>query len=204
VALATATLGSSRPRGLPKALSPDQAALLRAHVAHAGRRDRTALALLLDAGLRASEACALTRANVHPPPASYLRVDNGKGGKDRVVPVTHEVATLLAAPVNVSSPWALPNTYHPERPLGRRHLYNLVAAWGEACGFALWPHCLRHTYACDLIAAGLSLVDLQQLLGHASVATTAIYLHVRPDALGDRLRSVLSGHGTATQLRLIA
>jgi len=121
-----------------------------------------------------------------------------------VVPVTHDVATLLAQPAAAESPWVLPNLNDPSRPISRRYLHKLVTAWGDACGVALWPHCLRHTYACDLIAAGLSLVDLQQLLGHASVATTAIYLHVRPDALGDRLRSVLSGHGTATQLRLIA
>lgn len=164
-------------------------------------RDRTAIHLMLDAGLRVSEACALRWDDVDMVRGEF-RVRAGKGHKPRVVPVTWDLLRALALD-NREGRWLLHPITHHDRPTNRRTIHAALARIAADLRIVLHPHRLRHTYACELLAAGVNIYDLAQLLGHHSIATTAIYLHVAPDELADRVRSALAGR-TYNQLRLIA
>lgn len=155
--------------------------------------------LMLDAGLRVSEACDLRWQDVQVPEA-MLRVTCGKGGKARVVPIEFDVMRTLLRD-RAQGPWLLYPRCRPLTHTNKRTIQAALARIGANLGIILHPHRLRHTYACQLLAAGVNLYDLAQLLGHNSVATTAIYLHVEPDELADRVRTALAGR-VSRQLRL--
>jgi len=181
-------------------------------------RDRTAITVMLDAGLRASEACALTWDDIDDV-AATIRVRNGKGGKGRVVPVhPATVAQLLrdrplrplplpglGRPGGPSdAPQPAPVIYRaatPDKPITRSMLHRIVRAAGEAIGVHCWPHMLRHTYACHCLRLGLSVYDLMHLLGHDRLETTVIYLHLQPDELAERVRAAFGGQ-LAANMRL--
>lgn len=166
-------------------------------------RDRTAVSVMLDAGLRASEACALRWRDIDLG-GGLLRVQDGKGHRPRVVPLTRAHAAALARDRHPAATPADPVIHHladHTRPIRRCRLMQIVNAIGPALGRHVHPHMLRHTYACQLLRAGLSLVDIQQCLGHSNVSTTAIYLHVEPMDLAARLRRAL-GDAQATALTL--
>lgn len=154
---------------------------------------------MLDAGLRVSEACALRWDQVDTAAATLI-IRQGKGGKDRVVPIEYDVMHQLQRD-RATGPWLLYPRCHQERPTTRRTIEAAFARIGHELDIRLHPHRLRHTYACELIAAGVGIYDVSLLLGHNSVSTTAIYLHVQPDELADRVRSALAGRCTR-QLRL--
>lgn len=154
---------------------------------------------MLDAGLRVSEACALRWSDVDAA-AAMLTVRQGKGGKDRAVPIEYDVMRQLLRD-RAQGPWLLYPRCHPDQRTCKRTIEAALARIGDALAIRLHPHRLRHTYACELLAAGVGIYDLSLLLGHNSVSTTAIYLHVQPDELADRVRSALAGRCTR-QLRL--
>ena len=156
----------------------------------AGIRDGAVIALAYLSGLRRGELAALHLADVDVDPPA-LRVI-GKGGKERLVPLSPTVGPLLDAwlelrgdgpgpffcPIGRAGTLRLPKAMTGEairQLLGRRR-----AAAGLA---AMSPHDLRRTYAGDLLDAGADLPAVQQLLGHASPATTSRY-----DRRGDRAR----------------
>lgn len=141
-------------------------------------------------GLRASEACALTWRDVDAG-AATLTVRCGKGGKDRVVPFPRSLLARLRADADPRARYVLHNARDPTRPITRRTLHRRIAQLAAAAGVACHPHTLRHCYACRCLRAGLSVLEVSQLLGHADLATTAIYLHVQPDELASHLRAAL-------------
>jgi integrase/recombinase XerD len=105
----------------------------------------------------------------------------GKGGKERLVPVSSRAAQAVQdwlPHVPDSSPWLFPGgTSH----LSRVRLFQLVRAMAADAGIApsrVSPHVLRHAFATHLLAGGADLRVLQSLLGHADIATTQIYTHV--------------------------
>lgn len=152
-------------------------------------QDRATVALCLEAGLRRAEACALAWSDLQD---GLITVRQGKGGKSRVVPVTWGTVRLLEAARVQGSPWVLsPRTRPAGSPLSCRALEVRVAQAGLAAGLGhVWPHKLRHTYATECLEAGLSIYEVQQLLGHASIMTTAIYLHTTPHRLAERYRAL--------------
>jgi integrase/recombinase XerD len=156
------------------------------------RRDRALLELLYATGCRASEICHLKLADVHLE-ESYCRC-HGKGDKPRLVPLNHRAVQavreyleherpLLAARVPAPSPWLLLS--RRGQRLRRERLWELVKKYARRIGAPpqVSPHTLRHSFATHLLANGADLRQVQEMLGHASIATTQIYTHVDPSRL---------------------
>jgi integrase/recombinase XerD len=187
--------GPRRTQRLPRALSRDQVAKLMA--APRGRdplalRDRALLELMYACGLRASEAIGLELADVDFE-EGLLRA-RGKGSKERIVPVGRQALSALRAYCRGGRP-ALLGARSQARlflnrrggPLSRQGLYKVVQvhARGAGLGEHMSPHTLRHTFATHLLSGGCDLRSLQEMLGHADVATTQLYTHLSADRVKD-------------------
>jgi integrase/recombinase XerD len=189
----TATLRLPRiPEKLPDALSIDQVGRLLDQgfpPTPAGARDKAILEVLYGCGLRVSEVVGLNRTSVLLD-EGFLRVI-GKGNRERVVPVSgtahRALASYLAAarellhPKRVSAPadgFAVFLNLRGRR-LTRQSVFNIVECCGASVGIeGLHPHTLRHSFATHLLEGGADLRVIQELLGHADIATTQIYTHV--------------------------
>jgi site-specific recombinase XerD len=154
-------------------------------------RDRALIAVLLGGGLRAAEVAALDVADISEDQDgdSTLHVRQGKGRKDRVVPIRGDVARLLrsylaasdrtldaAGPLFLSGDRAKRNR---DRRLSVRAIGYLVDRLCDQAGIQakrISPHSCRHTYAIRALRSGASIVSVQKLLGHASLATTQRYV----------------------------
>ena len=90
------------------------------------------------------------------------------------------------------------HTTTPDKPITRQRLAQIVSEIGRHIGVHMWPHMLRHTYACESLRLGLSIYDVMHLLGHRSLNTTVVYLHVQPDELADRVRHARDAQLAAT------
>jgi integrase/recombinase XerD len=151
-------------------------------------RDRALVVFFCYTGARLSEV-ANARASDFDAKALAIRL-HGKGRKDRIVPVARAAAHVLRAWLRLRppSPWLFPGG--ADGRLHVRTIERIVArASLAALGKPVSPHTLRHSYATLLHRAGVTLRDLQQLLGHASIATTQVYLHTDPAAL-DHVRTI--------------
>lgn len=184
-------------KGLPRPVTPDEAVNLAATVAEnaaiewIGARDRAVLLLLYGAGLRIAEALSLTGAAL---PLGEVLTVTGKGGKQRVVPILPLVAAAVAD-YAAKCPWPLARDKPLFRgarggPLGQGMVQQAVARARTALGLppSATPHALRHAFATHLLSAGADLRSLQELLGHASLASTQIYTRVDAAVLLDVYR----------------
>ena len=152
----------------------------------AGLRDRAILELLYGSGLRVSELVGLDLADVQLG-ARLLRV-RGKGRKERIVPFGTKAEEALRAYLPVRAAWrrsveAREDPLFVTRRGGRltdRSVRRIVAAAVRhvASLHRLHPHALRHAFATHLLEAGMDLRAIQELLGHASLATTQVYTNV--------------------------
>jgi len=185
------------PRSLPKYLSePEVDVLLQAAGAVPGRRGavaRAALEILYATGLRVSELLALPRRALAGD-AKVLLI-RGKGGKERIVPLSdaaRSAAAALVAQQDSDARQLFPGR-DPRRALTRQAFFLLLKQVALAAGLdpaRVSPHVLRHSFASHLLAHGADLRSLQLLLGHADIATTQIYTHV----LAERLRKLVEQH----------
>jgi integrase/recombinase XerC len=152
-------------------------------------RDAAVLALLYGSGLRISEALALKRQEVPQPGAGDTIVVTGKGNKQRMVPVLHQVLRLVADYVALC-----PHDLPPDGPLfigakggalSPRIIQLAMAHLRGALGLpdTATPHALRHSFATHLLARGGDLRAIQELLGHASLSTTQIYTGIDSERL---------------------
>ncbi|MDR3636608.1 MAG: site-specific tyrosine recombinase XerD [Isosphaeraceae bacterium] len=161
-----------------------------------GRRDRAALETLYATGCRASEVVGLRPRDVDL--RAGLARCVGKGNKERFVPLgSRAVAALTAYLASDRSALAArrPETEslfvaRSGRPLSRVGLWHIVKTHARAAGLSenVSPHTLRHSFATHLLAGGADLRVVQEMLGHASIATTQIYTRVELS----RLREVHS------------
>lgn len=152
--------------------------------------DAAPLAVLVDAGLRKAEA-RLLRLKDCLPDVGHVVVRNGKGGRDRVIPMSARLAKLLADLEIIEGLEQADHIFYGVRAneVSRRRVRNQPIGEGT---FARWwrrcleqaevryrnPHVARHTFATTWRRRGLSIDELQLLLGHASISTTAdIYVH---------------------------
>jgi len=153
-----------------------------------GRRDGALLEVLYGAGLRVSEAIGLDLEDLRWEGAELtLRVREGKGGKDRVVPLGSRGAAAIRIYLSVrerlggpkGDPRALFRTRRGRR-LGDRGARELVYRRCQATGARarIGPHGLRHSFATHLLESGCDLRTIQSLLGHASLSTTQRYTHL--------------------------
>ncbi|MBM3998360.1 MAG: site-specific tyrosine recombinase XerD [Planctomycetes bacterium] len=156
------------------------------------RRDRALLEMLYATGCRASEISHL--------PLRDTRLDDGyclcqgKGSKERLTPIgrraiesvreylEHERPVLAAIP-GTPPAWLLLS--RRGRRLRREAIWELVKKYAARAGIAstISPHSLRHSFATHLLAGGADLRQVQEMLGHASIATTQIYTHIEPSRL---------------------
>lgn len=187
--------GPPRGKRLPKVLSRDEVALLLSQPrggSPAALRDRALLELMYACGLRASEAVGL-RLDELDLDEGVLRA-NGKGAKERLVPIGSKAVAALLAWLTIGRPRLVglrdePHVLVNQRggPLTRQGLYKIVQRHAKSAGLAdrMSPHTLRHTFATHLLAGGCDLRSLQEMLGHADIATTQIYTHLSADRLRD-------------------
>lgn len=141
-------------------------------------RDRLLFLLMLRCGLRVSEACSL-RWDACDLEAGTLRINDGKGQVDRVVYLSPDVEreyTLWRAR-NPASSYLFPSRKRQGLPLDRRVVNYMMAEYLRRAGIAkrYSPHCLRHTFATQLLNAGVTLEVLKELLGHRSIQNTLKY-----------------------------
>ncbi len=167
-----------RRRRLPQYYSVDDVKRILAAVAartdnHAAlkQRDQLIIFTLAYTGLRRAELLSLKPADVDLT-TKVLRVI-GKGDKERVVPISEALLPLMAA-------W-LPSCKVRVFPLSARRVNKLVTNYAEAAGCRHFhPHSFRHFFATQLCEHNVNLRIIQELLGHADISTTAVYLDVIP------------------------
>ena len=155
-------------------------------------RDRALLELMYACGLRASEATGLDVRDVdlrH----GVLRA-RGKGAKERLVPIGREAIAATRAYLDRGRPALVgvrdqPKLFVNQRggELTRQGLYKIVQRHARTAGLEgrMSPHTLRHTFATHLLAGGCDLRAVQEMLGHADIATTQIYTHLSAERLKD-------------------
>ena len=186
----TELLDSPRPRArLPRLLSEAEVdTLLRAAETPI---ERAALEILYATGMRISEVLALPAAALSGDAA--LLIVRGKGGKERIVPLSDAARAAAAALRAEGAPrWLFPGR-DPRRAMTRQGfaiMLKRVALRATLDPARLSPHVLRHSFASHMLARGADLRSLQLLLGHADIATTQIYTHV----LAERLQRLVEAH----------
>jgi len=157
-----------------------------------GMRDRALLELMYACGLRASEAVSLQLSDIDLE-AGVLRA-RGKGGKERLVPIGRAAINAMRLYLQRGRPKLVGNGDDPHvfvnrrgTGLTRQGLYKIVQRHARAVGLAdrMSPHTLRHTFATHLLAGGCDLRAVQEMLGHADIATTQIYTHLSAERLKD-------------------
>jgi integrase/recombinase XerD len=187
----------ARGRPLPKVLTREEVerviAAASARDGAQGLRLAAMVELLYAAGLRVSELVALRLDAVARDPA-FLIV-KGKGGKERLAPLNPAARLAIKAYLEVRSgflpkgdkanPWLFPSRGEGGR-LTRRRFAQLLDEAAIAAGVdpkTVSPHVLRHAFATHLLEGGADLRSVQELLGHASLASTQLYTHVTRDHL---------------------
>jgi len=177
-----------RTRKLPRTLSASEAErLIEAAVGTTPRalRDGALVELLYGAGLRVSEAVGLERAAVDLDERLVRCI--GKGGKERVVPIGRRAVDALRRYQVRGRPF-LDRRHRPELflnsrggPLTRAGAFLILRRLSERAGLEpgrVHPHLLRHSFATHLLEGGADLRSVQEMLGHADLATTELYTHV--------------------------
>jgi integrase/recombinase XerD len=187
--------GPRRGRRLPKVLSRGEIAKLLEQpkgTDPSALRDRALLELMYACGLRASEAIGIEVADVDLEDG-VLRA-RGKGSKERVVPIGSKAVDAVrrylerGRPVLVRGrPVVQLFVNFRGEGLTRQGLYKIVRRHASGAGLAdrMSPHTLRHTFATHLLAGGCDLRSVQEMLGHADVATTQLYTHLSSERLKD-------------------
>ena len=186
----------AEPQVLPVVLSRDEVRAVLNAVAEP--RFKTVLSLMYHCGLRVSEAVAIRLCDIHGranPPRLHVR--NGKGGKDRFVPLapsmvaqlrqwwsTHRNSVFLFpspgrgwADRSQSLSQSMAKSLAPMSASSVQMTYRLARA-ASAVNSASTPHSLRHSYATHLLEEGVSLLQISKYLGHESIETTVIYTHL--------------------------
>ena len=192
----TSTLtGPRRGRKLPKVLNRAEVATLLEQprgMAPTALRDRALLELMYACGLRASEAIGVEIGDVDLDQG--LLHARGKGSKQRVVPIGSAAVHAVRAYLDRGRPALVHGglvahlfvNFRGE-PLTRQGLYKIVRRHAATAGLGdrMSPHTLRHTFATHLLAGGCDLRSVQEMLGHADVATTQLYTHLSSERLKD-------------------
>jgi integrase/recombinase XerD len=186
----------------PKVLSEEQITTLlnTPDTAEAlGLRDRTMLELMYASGLRVSEIVSLKTVALGLN-EGVVRVVNGKGGKERLVPFGAEAGDWLRRYLQEARPVLLEGKTcqevfvgrHTGSGLTRQAFWSIIKRYAQLADIKvpLSPHTLRHAFATHLLNHGADLRVVQLLLGHADISTTQIYTHVARE----RLKSIHAQH----------
>jgi integrase/recombinase XerD len=155
-------------------------------------RDRALLEVMYGCGLRASETIGLDIADLdlHE---GFLRA-RGKGSKERLVPLGRQAIAAISGYLRGGRPKLVGDRHEAKLflnfrggPLTRQGLYKIVQRHARAAGLGgrMSPHTLRHSFATHLLAGGCDLRAVQEMLGHADIATTQMYTHLSGEQLKD-------------------
>jgi len=180
-----------KPRRLPTYHGHDElTAILNAVDARADNwkgktatRDRLIILLLAFTGMRRGELLALRVIDINLQ-SQCIYIRNGKGNKDRVIPIASTIKQPLLSYIEKG------HLKPSERlfPIQARRVYTIVKHYAQAAGIDnLSPHGLRHYFATALLERGAPLRAIQELLGHADISTTAIYLDLVPQHLSSTI-----------------
>jgi len=175
---------------IPQVLSPQQIELFLDAPHPSDRlyhRDRALLEMLYATGCRVSEVCQLGLPDVNL--ENGFCVCTGKGGKQRLAPIGAAARQTVQVYLKRQRPQLVHNLNNDHqrlfvsrsgRPLRRQAVWELVKKYALAVGIpvSISPHTMRHSFATHLLAGGADLRQVQEMLGHASIATTQIYTHV--------------------------
>jgi integrase/recombinase XerD len=178
-------VAAREPQRLPVVLSGEE--IVRFLEAVPGLRNRVALTTAYGAGLRVGEVVRLTTAAIDSS-RMLIRVEQGKGGKDRYVMLSPQLLQILRTYWRLAKParWLFPGQ-NPREPVS-------VATLQDACRQAarqaelskpVTVHTLRHSFATHLLEAGTEIRIIQVLLGHARLSTTARYTQVATHLIAD-------------------
>jgi len=165
-------------RTIPEYLKLDEIELLRG-VCGGDLPLKCLFEFLLTTGLREAELCSLNRRDIDYD-RKELRVI-GKGNKVRVVMIPDHTLELLRACVTEEEALFVNKT---GRRLTSNMVYYRIRRLGQRVHLNVYPHLLRHTFATYLLDGGSTLVEVQELLGHEDVSTTAIYTHTTAEKRG--------------------
>ena len=167
-----------QPRKLPEVLSAGE--VVRFLEAVPSLRTRVALTTAYAAGLRASEAVSLKVANIDSG-RMVIRVQQGKGGKDRYVMLSAQLLGILRTYWRLARPkdWLFPGR-DPANPIEVNVLHAACRSACTASGLTkrVTVHTLRHSFATHLLESGTDIRIIQVLLGHSNLSSTARYTHV--------------------------
>lgn len=166
-----------RGHPLPKTLSQDQVRRLFAQMINP--LDHALCLLMLRCGLRVSEVARLKRADLDWEQQA-LRVNQGKGRKDRVVYVAADALAALRTclalrPAVVPDDLLFWNQKRPQRPLSSKGIQKKLERYAKAADIKASCHSLRHTFASNLLEEGAEVISIQELLGHASIKSSERY-----------------------------
>jgi len=140
-------------------------------------RDQLILLILAFTGARASELLSLRPCDITQ---DFIFIRKGKGGKDRSIPLAKTLSGPLKDYITRESIRPTGRLF----PIQRKRLYVIVKQYAMAAGINdVTPHTLRHFFATTLVERGAQLKAVQELLGHADISTTAIYLDLIPSHL---------------------
>jgi integrase/recombinase XerD len=187
------------PRRLPVVLSPEEVARLLE--AAPGVKYKAALSVAYGAGLRVSEVVSLKFSDIDSK-RMMLRVEQGKGGKDRHAMLSPQLLELLRDWWRIARPqvWLFPGR-DPINPMTTRQLNRACHAAADTAEIAkrISPHTLRHSFATHLLEQNIDIRVIQVLMGHAKLDSTALYTRVAANTIRhvmsplDRLIPLKSG-----------
>ena len=189
-------------KALPKVLSVDQVDNLLSKIDtndSLGIRDKALFELIYSCGLRISEAAGLKVENLHL--KERLIIVRGKGDKERMIPFGESAKNWLTQYMENARPNLVGNKIVPEvfvnyrgEPMSRKGIWKNFKTLEIKAGLHAKVHTLRHSFATHLLAGGMDLRSVQELLGHADLATTTIYTHVDDKQLRQGHKEYFPGH----------
>jgi integrase/recombinase XerD len=173
-----------RVKRLPVALNRDE--VIRLFAAKSNLKHKALLAVAYSGGLRVGEAVSLLPEDIDSQ-RMMIRIKGAKGGKDRYTILGRAALEILRQYWRAYRPkrWLFPGQ-NPERHLSERSAEAIFATAVRDAGIRkhVTFHCLRHSFATHLLEAGVDLRTIQELLGHSSLKTTEVYLHVTQKKIG--------------------
>jgi site-specific recombinase XerD len=164
-------------RPLPKPLAQDQVRALFTQITHP--MDHALGLLMLRCGLRVSEVARLRLEEIDWAQQS-LRIEQGKGRKDRLVYLSPDALAALrtcltARPTVVPDGLVFWNQKRPHRALSAKGIQKKMERYAKAAGIKASCHSLRHTFASNLLEAGAEVISIKELMGHASIKSSERY-----------------------------
>lgn len=190
-----------RRKRVPEVLSGSEVGALLAAVR--GDKYRALLMAMYSAGLRSGEACRLRVVDIDGK-RRLLRVEKGKGGRDRYTLLSQRLLTEIRAYWAMRRPlnWLFPGKT-PDGHIAPDSVRTVFKKAARAAGITkkVTPHVLRHSFATHLLETGTDIALIQSLLGHSSLQTTTVYLHTTVNAIA-RIRSPLDLLGTSAGIAL--